>query len=176
MTFPIPSAPVAAVIAVACMWFGAPALAQMNAPAVTVPAGATGAAPASAALGPVAVIGRGALERSGLQALGELFGGRTAYNAFGLYRAYSLGTVLIDGRRAEGLGPLPLSAIERIEIFDAGAGPIASGGAGIGTLNIVLRRDFEGAELHASGAFPPGGAAKPGVSPRCGAARSARPV
>ena len=90
----------------------------------------------SGAFRPVAVIG-----------LGDLFGDRTAYNAFGLYRAYSLGTILIDGRRAEGLSTLPLSAVERIEIFAPGASAFETVGAGAGTANILLRRDFEGAEV-----------------------------
>ena len=115
----------------------------------------------SGAFRPVAVIGRGELERSGLQSLGDLFGDRTAYNAFGLYRAYSLGTILIDGRRAEGLSTLPLSAVERIEIFAPGASAFETVGAGAGTANILLRRDFEGAEVRASGALP---AAKGGDS------------
>ena len=153
-----PGAAVGRILAVALFLAAlSPTALSPVASAESVPAGIVPAADGDVpgrALGPIAVIGRGDLERSGLQSLGDLFGDRTAYNAFGLYRAYNLGTVLVDGRRAEGLDTLPLSAVERIEIFAPGARPFESGGAGAGTANIVLRRDVEGAEVRGSGALP----------------------
>ncbi|MFY2763886.1 TonB-dependent receptor plug domain-containing protein [Arenimonas sp. MALMAid1274] len=65
--------------------------------------------------------------------------------------------VLVDGRRAPtnpmsasfgaDLNAIPLSAVERIEILADGASAIYGADAIGGVVNIILRRDFEGAQL-----------------------------
>jgi outer membrane receptor protein involved in Fe transport len=67
--------------------------------------------------------------------------------------------VLIDGRRMPGLpsnsnaflqpdiNGVPLSAVERIEVLTATSGGIYGAGAVAGTVNIVLKRDYRGADL-----------------------------
>ena len=67
--------------------------------------------------------------------------------------------VMIDGRRLPGLpsnsnaflqpdiNGVPLSAVERIEVLTATSGGIYGAGAVAGTVNIVLKRDYRGADL-----------------------------
>lgn len=67
--------------------------------------------------------------------------------------------VLIDGRRLPGLpsnsnaflqpdiNGVPLSAVDRIEVLTATSGGIYGAGAVAGTVNIVLKRDYRGADL-----------------------------
>ena len=67
--------------------------------------------------------------------------------------------VLIDGRRMPGLpsnsnallqpdiNGVPLSAVERIEVLTATSGGIYGAGAVAGTVNIVLKREYRGADL-----------------------------
>ncbi len=71
--------------------------------------------------------------------------------------------VLVDGRRMPGLPPagvggdaavsqadvngLPLAAVDRIEILNSTAGGIYGSGATAGAINIVLKRDYHGADL-----------------------------
>ncbi len=71
--------------------------------------------------------------------------------------------VLVDGRRMPGLPPagigagvtfgqadvngLPLGAIERVEILNSTAGGVYGAGATAGVINIVLKRDYHGADL-----------------------------
>lgn len=67
--------------------------------------------------------------------------------------------VLIDGRRMPSLpsnsnaflqpdiNGVPLSAVERIEVLTATSGGIYGAGAVAGTVNIVLKRDYRGADL-----------------------------
>jgi outer membrane receptor protein involved in Fe transport len=71
--------------------------------------------------------------------------------------------VLVDGRRMPGMPPaaggagpavnqadingLPLSAIDRVEILNATAGGVYGAGATAGAVNIVLKRDYHGADL-----------------------------
>jgi iron complex outermembrane receptor protein len=71
--------------------------------------------------------------------------------------------VLVDGRRMPGLPPagvggraavsqadvngLPLAAIDRIEILNSTAGGVYGAGATAGAVNIVLKRDYHGADL-----------------------------
>ena len=122
---------------------------------------AGGKAPAAAAMRPLAVIDRADIAMSGLANIRELLLSRQAYNAFGLRRPLVLGAgraaILVDGRRisdtAIDLDMLPVSAIERIEILEKGVA--RHGGHAIaGTVNIVLRRGFEGAEASAAAARP----------------------
>lgn len=73
--------------------------------------------------------------------------------------------VLVDGRRMPGLPPaggattmvaqtdvngLPLAAIDRIEVLNATAGGVYGAGATAGAINIVLKRDYRGAEIGAA--------------------------
>ncbi|MBT2134620.1 TonB-dependent receptor [Croceibacterium sp. LX-88] len=71
--------------------------------------------------------------------------------------------VLIDGRRMPGvpdinlgtaqpdINAIPLHAVERIETLTGTAGGIHGFGALGGVVNVVLKRDYRGAELHATG-------------------------
>jgi iron complex outermembrane receptor protein len=74
--------------------------------------------------------------------------------------------VLINGRRTAGYGfaqnlqdtfvdlnSLPSSAIERIEILKDGASAIYGSDAIAGVVNVILRRDFRGAEVSAGAGF-----------------------
>jgi len=85
---------------------------------------------------------------------------RSEVNLRGLGSGQTL--VLVDGRRMPGLPPiggsdtvvsqtdvnaLPLAAIDRIEILNATAGGIYGAGATGGAINIVLKRDYHGADL-----------------------------
>lgn len=105
---------------------------------------------------PIAVIDREDIERSGIRNLQELILSRAEFNAFGLHRALFLGRgavmTMINGQRVSralgvnGLYVLPVAAIERIEILGAGAGTIRGAHALGGAVNIVTKRDFQGAE------------------------------
>lgn len=71
--------------------------------------------------------------------------------------------VMVDGRRMPGVPPgaaagsvlagqadvngLPLAAIDRIEILNSTAGGVYGAGATAGAINIVLKRDYHGADL-----------------------------
>lgn len=76
----------------------------------------------------------------------------TGFNLRGLGAASTL--TLINGRRlapsAHGLfidvSTIPLSAVERVEILSDGASAIYGADAVAGVVNIVLRKDFDGAE------------------------------
>lgn len=74
--------------------------------------------------------------------------------------------VLINGRRTAGYGfaqnlqdtfvdlnSLPSSAIERIEVLKDGASAIYGSDAIAGVVNVILRRDFKGAEVSAGGGY-----------------------
>lgn len=82
-------------------------------------------------------------------------GGVSSINLRGLGTNQTL--VLIDGHRAAGinlngnpqqpdLNGIPLSAVERIEVLPATASGIYGGGATGGVINVILRRDYTGAE------------------------------
>ena len=85
------------------------------------------------------------------------FATRSNVNLRGLGTNQTL--ILVDGHRISGAnsGPLdpaqpdlngiPLSAIERIEILPATASGIYGGGATGGVVNVILRRDYSGAEV-----------------------------
>ena len=105
---------------------------------------------------PMAVIHREDIEMSGVTHLDELISNWGAENGFGLNRPQTLGyTTLLNGRyQAPPLDLLPLSAVERIEIIGSGAAALDDGIASLGAINIVLRRDYEGFEVTATGGLP----------------------
>jgi len=86
-------------------------------------------------------------------------GPRSQINLRGLGQNQTL--VLVDGRRVSGasfagtplqadVNGIPLSAIERIEVLPTTASGIYGGSATGGVVNIVLRRDYAGAEVRAT--------------------------
>ena len=89
--------------------------------------------------------------------VGQNGSNRSEINLRGLGANQTL--VLIDGRRLPGLpsnsnaflqpdiNGVPLSAVERIEVLTATSGGIHGAGAVAGTVNIVLKRDYRGADL-----------------------------
>jgi iron complex outermembrane receptor protein len=123
---------------------------------------------------PVVVIDRARIDASGDITVAELLRDSTL-STFGNFRpqsgstAQSLATVdlrglgsgrtlvLIDGRRAptnpmsassgSDLNAIPLAAVDRIEILADGASAVYGSDAIGGVVNIILRRDFDGAEL-----------------------------
>jgi len=101
--------------------------------------------------------------RSSSQVATQLAGNTSSVNLRGLGASQTL--ILIDGHRAAGAlsgGPasgaaaqadingIPLSAIERIEVLPTTASGIYGGSATGGVINIILRRDYAGAELKAT--------------------------
>ncbi len=109
-----------------------------------------------------AVIDRLDIELSGMKNVHDLLLGRLDYNGFGIHRPFVLGTnyaaVLVNGRRISDstfdLETLPLSAVERIEIFADGAVGRHGGHAIGGAVNIILKRDRKGFEIQASAGRP----------------------
>ncbi|AXA83397.1 TonB-dependent receptor [Lysobacter oculi] len=124
---------------------------------------------------PVTVIDRAAIDATGKASVADVLRD-TTFASFGNFRPQSgssaqaladidlrgLGSsrtlVLIDGRRApkapfaagsQDLNAIPTSAVERIEILSDGASAVYGSDAIGGVVNIVLRKDFEGAELRA---------------------------
>jgi len=129
---------------------------------------------------PVTVIDRDQIENSGYSSAGE-FIRQLPFNSFGSYRPQSgssfagaalvnlrgLGAartlVLINGRRlpkapqtgaSNDLNIIPLGAVERIEILTDGASAIYGSDALGGVINVILRKDFQGAELMLGAADP----------------------
>jgi iron complex outermembrane recepter protein len=95
----------------------------------------------------------------------------TAFNAGGSINLRGLGAsstlVLVNGRRQPGGGlesryvdvaSIPSAAIERIEILTDGASAVYGSDAVAGVVNIILRRDFEGAETRIRAGDVSGGA------------------
>ncbi len=140
---------------------------------------------------PVTVIDREQIELSGQTSVADLLR-NTSLNSFGSFRPQSgssaqsfaglslrgLGTgrtlILIDGRRApiapnvgsaQDLNAIPLGAVERIEILSDGASAIYGTDAIGGVVNIITRRDFNGAELRYGRGNPtrPGGDTEEGA-------------
>lgn len=124
---------------------------------------------------PVTVIDRAAIDATGKASVADVLRD-TTFASFGNFRPQSgssaqaladidlrgLGSertlVLIDGRRApkapfaagsQDLNAIPTSAVERIEILSDGASAVYGSDAIGGVVNIVLRKDFEGAEVRA---------------------------
>ena len=93
---------------------------------------------------------------------GNSFLGQATISLHGLGANRSL--VLLDGRRlprspvtanyANDLNILPLSAVDRIEILTDSASAIYGSDAIGGVINIILRKDYDGMELGASGSRP----------------------
>ena len=129
---------------------------------------------------PVTVITRDEIDNSGYTSAGE-FIRQLPFNSFGSYRPQSgssfggaaevnlrgLGAsrtlVLVNGRRlpkapqtgaSNDLNIIPLGAVERIEILTDGASAIYGSDALGGVINVILRKDFQGAELMLGAADP----------------------
>ncbi|KAF1703475.1 TonB-dependent receptor plug domain-containing protein [Pseudoxanthomonas kaohsiungensis] len=123
---------------------------------------------------PVIVIDRASIDATGDVSVADVLRDST-FASFGNFRpqsgssAQSLATVdlrglgsgrtlvLIDGRRAPtnpmsassgaDLNAIPLAAVERIEILSDGASAVYGSDAIGGVVNVILRKDFNGAEL-----------------------------
>ncbi|MCH8501471.1 MAG: TonB-dependent receptor [Aliidiomarina sp.] len=122
---------------------------------------------------PVTVIDRQSIELSGEISAADLIR-NTTFNSAGSFRPQSgssaqgvsqvnmrgLGAsrtlVLVDGRRltmspstgsSQDLNSIPMGAIERIEILSDGASAVYGSDAIGGVINVITRRDFNGAEL-----------------------------
>lgn len=124
---------------------------------------------------PVTVIDREAIQASGLANVGDVLRSLNQADSLGLSNLTSstnandgtqtvslrgLGStrtlILVNGRRWLGLlggqvdtTQIPVAAIERVEILGDGASAIYGSDAIAGVINIILRTDFEGAELEA---------------------------
>ncbi|MGX5913573.1 TonB-dependent receptor plug domain-containing protein [Aliidiomarina sp. Khilg15.8] len=122
---------------------------------------------------PVTVIDREDIDMSGETSVADLLRG-TTFNSAGSFRPRSgssaqgvssvdmrgLGSsrtlVLVDGRRltmspstgsSQDLNSIPMAAVERIEILSDGASAVYGSDAIGGVINVITRRDFNGAEL-----------------------------
>lgn len=125
---------------------------------------------------PVTVITREQIELSGEISAADLLR-NTTFNSFGSFRPQSgssaqgvstlslrgIGSsrtlVLIDGRRmtmspstgsSQDLNSIPLGAVERIEILTDGASAIYGSDAIGGVVNVITRKDYNGAEISLS--------------------------
>ncbi|MEL6951443.1 MAG: TonB-dependent receptor [Pseudomonadota bacterium] len=135
---------------------------------------------------PVTVIDREDIDLSGDTTVAEVLQ-TSVFNSFGSFRATSgfangqaavnevslrgLGSnrtlVLLDGRRisatggsggaAQNLNQIPLAVVDRIEVLRDGASAIYGSDAIAGVINIITRRDFDGAELSYQQTFPSDG-------------------
>ena len=123
---------------------------------------------------PVLTISREDIDATGYQSIADVLRNQS-FNVFGSFREDSgttiqgqafanlrgLGSnrtlVLLNGRRLPGspvadgqvqnLNAIPFAAVERIEILSDGASAVYGSDAIGGVINIILRSDFEGAEL-----------------------------
>ena len=130
---------------------------------------------------PITVISRDDIERSGQPTVADVLR-NTTQNSFGEYREVSgsdfagqalvglkgLGStrtlVLLNGRRmprspvtgnqAIDLATIPLEAVERIEILSDSASAIYGSDAIGGVINVILRKDYEGAQVMGTVASP----------------------
>ena len=106
----------------------------------------------------IVVIDRSDIALSDADSLSDLLSGRHDFNAFGLHGARSgtgIAAVLVNGRWISKLDltAFPLSAMERVEVLDEG--PVRHSAYGVGgTINVVLRNDFEGIEATARAGLP----------------------
>ena len=112
-------------------------------------------------LHPMVVITRRDIELSGITKLSDLLSQRSNFNDFGSNRPF-IGpgryTVLVNGKHATSfdidLDLVPVSAIERIEIFKDSASAPYIGKATTALINIVFRNDYEGLEVRSGIARP----------------------
>lgn len=123
---------------------------------------------------PLSVINRLEIDLTGLENVADVLRG-TNFNSFGSYREQSgssfgqvalvslrgLGSdrtaVLVNGRRVPGnpftgtaavdLNAIPLAAIDRVEVLTDSASAVYGADAIGGVVNIILRDDYDGAEL-----------------------------
>ncbi len=122
---------------------------------------------------PVTVIDRAAIDLSGQTSVSDLLR-NTSFNTSGSFRPQSgssaqgvsqvnlrgLGAerslILVDGRRlpkspstgnSQDLNSIPMAAVERIEILSDGASAVYGSDAIAGVINIITRKDFNGAEF-----------------------------
>ncbi|WP_062260466.1 TonB-dependent receptor plug domain-containing protein [Endozoicomonas arenosclerae] len=130
---------------------------------------------------PLTVIDREYIEDSGFMTVADVLQG-TPYNTAGSYSAQGnnswgsqatinlrgLGSqntlVLIDGRRVPWSGvmyggsvdvnSIPAAAVERIEIMPDGASAIYGSDAVAGVVNIIMRKDYDGAQISVRGSRP----------------------
>ena len=126
---------------------------------------------------PITVIDRAAIELSGESSVADLLR-NTTFNSLGSFRPQSgssaqgattvslrgLGSdrtlVLVDGRRlpkstltgsSQDLNFVPMAAVERVEILSDGASALYGSDAIGGVINIITRKDFNGAEVTLGG-------------------------
>ena len=117
----------------------------------------------SGSLHPVTVITRRDIELSGVNRLTDLLN-RADFNNFGLKRPLVLETarsiILVNGRRVSDSGvdldTIPISAVERIEIFNDSTSVLHGGEAIGGTINIVFKKGYEGLEIQLNAGRPRG--------------------
>lgn len=122
---------------------------------------------------PVTVIDRAAIDFSGQTSVSDLLR-NTSFNSAGSFRPRSgssaqgisqvnlrgLGAsrslILVDGRRlpkspstgnSQDLNSIPMAAVERIEILSDGASAVYGSDAIAGVINVITRKDFNGAEI-----------------------------
>ena len=115
----------------------------------------------SGSLHPVKIITQRDIELSGVKRITDLLG-RSSFNNFGLARPLILGggraLILINGRRVADSGvdtdAIPISAVERIEIFSDSTSALHGGEAIGGTLNIVLKKNYEGLDIQLNAGRP----------------------
>ena len=123
--------------------------------AAVLAANAAQAGPFAPAPRVVAKYERDFIERSGAQTLEELL--ETGITRYFLTGGQPL-LVLVNGRpyftTSSDLDPLPLSAIERIELLSGDSLGTIGGSAVRGALNIVLRNDLDGVEVRAVARAP----------------------
>ncbi|WP_105258365.1 TonB-dependent receptor [Pseudoalteromonas sp. T1lg88] len=127
---------------------------------------------------PITVIDREAIELSGEASAADLLR-NTTVNSLGSFRPQSgssaqgvssvslrgLGSdrtlILVDGRRlpkstltgsSQDLNSIPVAAIERVEILTDGASALYGSDAIGGVINVITRKDFNGAEIQLGGA------------------------
>jgi iron complex outermembrane receptor protein len=124
---------------------------------------------------PIVTIDRAAIQSSGLQSVGDIVRNLTQADSLGLTNVTGdtnandgtqsvslrgLGSartlVLVNGRRWADLGngvvdtsTIPAAVIERVEVLTDGASAIYGSDAIGGVINLILRADYEGAEVDA---------------------------
>lgn len=106
-------------------------------------------------LHPLAIITRRDIELSGITKLSDLLSQRSNFNDFGSHRPFVAGpgrfAVAVNGRHASSFDIdfdlIPISAIERIEIFKDSASAPHIGKATSGFINIIFRKDYKGLEI-----------------------------